>query len=150
MGDASVHDLDGGWEQDFPRYSPAQLFALVSDIESYPGFVPGCVATRILERGETVWLVDNVFGFGPFRRRFTTRAELDAPNGLLITSSDDPWRSFRLSWRLEPLTEGCRLICSFALGFRSATIGALAPLVMAEMDRRIIAAFEKRAAALYG
>jgi coenzyme Q-binding protein COQ10 len=143
--------LSGGWERDFPQYRPAQLFALVADIERYPRFVPGCVATRILARDGPLWTVDNVFGFGPLRSRFTTLAEIEAPHFLRITSSDGPWRQFALTWRLDPQgADGCRLGCAFAVTFRSRPLAALARLGQGEMDQRIIAAFEKRAKSLYG
>jgi coenzyme Q-binding protein COQ10 len=135
---------------DFPRYSAAQLFALASDIEKYPHFVPGCVAARIVEKGETRWRVDNVFAVGPMRYRFTSIADVDPDNALDIRSSEGPWKSFRLSWRFTELAEGCRVGCRFAVEFRSGVLAAVAHFVTQATERRIMAAFEKRARALYG
>ncbi|HAD48402.1 MAG TPA: ubiquinone-binding protein, partial [Idiomarina sp.] len=33
-------------------YSAQQMFDLVNDIESYPQFVPGCVASRVREQSD--------------------------------------------------------------------------------------------------
>ena len=33
-------------------YSPAEMFALVDDIERYPEFLPWCNATQVLARGD--------------------------------------------------------------------------------------------------
>ncbi|PKU25385.1 type II toxin-antitoxin system RatA family toxin [Telmatospirillum siberiense] len=140
----------GGWELAFPRYTPAQLFALASDIESYPFFVPGCVAARIIERRDNLWRVDNVFAFGPVRHRFISHAELNPPDGLEITSTDGPWKSFRLSWQFAPLEEGCQLGCRFAAEFRSGVVATIASLGQHGAERRIMGAFERRAKALYG
>lgn len=142
--------LVGGWELDFPRYTPAQLFALASDIESYPFFVPGCVATRIIERRDNLWRVDNVFAFGPVRHRFISHAELNPPDGLDIVSTDGPWKSFRLSWRFASLDEGCKLGCHFSAEFRSGVVATLASFGQHGAERRIMGAFERRAKALYG
>lgn len=142
--------LVGGWELAFPLYTPAQLFVLASDIESYPFFVPGCVATRIIERRDNSWRVDNVFAFGPVRHRFISIAEVNAPEGLDITSTDGPWKSFSLEWRFTPLAEGCLLTCRFSAEFRSGVVATIASLGQHGAERRIMSAFERRAKALYG
>ena len=139
----------GGWRRTFPRLSSAQLFALVSDIESYPAFVPGCLHARIVERGETVWKVENVFGFGPVRSRFMSRAELDPPHRLDITSREEPWRDFRMNWRFEDADAGCRLSCALALVFRSPLLARVAHLASGELERGVVSAFERRARWVY-
>jgi coenzyme Q-binding protein COQ10 len=140
----------GGWQLFFPNYTPAQLFALASDIESYPFFVPGCVAARITERRDNLWHVENVFAFGPVRHRFASRAELNPPEGLEITSTDGPWKFFRLNWQFAPEEKGCQLACNFTADFRSGVLAAVAAISQNGAERRIMAAFERRAKALYG
>jgi coenzyme Q-binding protein COQ10 len=139
------------WRMRFPVYSAEQLFALVADIESYPQFVPGCVATRILERrNDGTWLVDNVFGFGPLRSRFHTTAHFDAPRRLEIVSQDGPWRRFAMLWRFTPEDEGCRADVDVEVAFRSALLATLARTGLPSTEPRIIRAFEERAKRLYG
>ena len=141
----------GGWDREFPTFTPAQLFLLVSDIEKYPLFIPGCIATRILDRGEGHWRVDNLFTFGPVRSRFTTYSEFEAPRWLDVTSRDGPWSSLRLAWRFSPGSSGgCRVSCRFAAQFRSRLLSALASVGLAEAERLFIRGFESRAHSLYG
>ena len=140
----------GGWRRDFPRFSPEQLFALVSDIERYPEFVPCCLKARVVERGPTVWKVENVFGFGPVRRRFMSHAELEPPHRLDITSREDPWRDFRMLWRFQEFGTGCRLYCALSMVFRSPFLAGLAQFASGELERTIVTAFERRAEAVYG
>ena len=141
----------GGWDRLFQAYQPGQLFSLISNIESYPGFIPGCVATRVLERiGDETLRVDNVFGFGPVRSRFTTKAVLRPPEGLHISSNDGPWHDFSLAWTLAPEGPGCRVGCRYAARFRSLILAKMAQIGLPEMERATIAAFEQRARALYG
>lgn len=143
--------VSGGWHLSFPRYSPEQLYSLVSAIEDYPAFVPGCIATRILDRQGQDWRVDNLFGFGPLRSRFESRARLDPPRSLEVSSENGPWKSFRLHWLLAPdAGGGCRLDCRFEAEFRSSMLAALAKIALPESERRTIAAFEARAALLFG
>jgi len=145
-----MNRLSGDWHLSFPRYSPDQLFRLVSTIEDYPAFVPGYVATRILEKRDGDWRVDNVFGFGPLRSRFESRARFEAPLWLEVTSEDGPWRSFRLRWTLTPEGQGCGLDCRFEGVLRSPMLAALARIALPETERRTISAFERRAALLFG
>jgi coenzyme Q-binding protein COQ10 len=138
------------WKREFPRFKPEQLFALVSDVESYPIFMPGCMSARILEKNERIWRVENVFGVGPIRRRFLCIAELDPPRAIDISSNDELWRAFQLSWRFEPCGIGCRVSCASSIAFRSPRLAALARASQGVMEDSIMAAFEARAFTLFG
>jgi coenzyme Q-binding protein COQ10 len=137
------------WKREFPRFTPEQMFALVSDVESYPIFMPGCVSARIIEKNERTWRVDNVYGIGPVRRHFLSIAQLDPPRAINISSNDELWRDFHMSWRFEPCGSGCRVSCTSFAEFRSPVLAALARISESEMEDRIIAAFEARARALF-
>ncbi len=121
------------------------LFAIVADVERYPEFVPGSLSARILERRPGRWVVDNVFGFGPLRSQFRSIAEPDWPNALTIHSHDGPWREFLIRWRFHAEGGGCLLSCEATLDFRSPLLASLASLAAAEVERRVIAAFQTRA-----
>ncbi len=148
---AGGNGVVGQWRADFPAHAPEALFAIAADIESYPRFVPWCIATRILARHPDHWRCDNLFGTGPVRLRFHTRAEFDPPKAIDITSGDGPFRDFRLSWRFLPLApSGCRVECGFAMTFRRDLLGLLARVSLPEVERRILNAFRARAETLQG
>ena len=139
------------WRMRFPAYSAEQLFALAADIESYPNFMPGCVATRVVERrADGTWLVDNVFGFGPLRPRFRSTARPQAPERLEIVSQDGPWKRFAMTWTFTPEGDGCAVDLEVEVAFRSAMLAALARTGLPAAEPRIIHAFEERAKRLYG
>ncbi len=73
-------------------FSAAELFQIAVDVVSYPDFLPFCIAAKILKRDGNELRVDNIFGLGPLRSRFKTRARLDEPHGIVITSSEPPFR----------------------------------------------------------
>ena len=134
----------------YPQFRPSDLFGLVADIESYPAFVPGCLKTRVLSRRDNVLLVDNVFGAGPLRQKFTSRATLDSPDKLCITSDNGVWRRFRMDWRFESVGNGCRLSCDMELEFLSGLLNAVAPFAAPDVESRILRAFELRAEKILG
>jgi coenzyme Q-binding protein COQ10 len=137
------------WKREFPRFTPEQLFALVSDVENYPLFMPGCLSARIVEKNERIWRVENVFGVGPIRRRFLSIAKLDPPRAIEISSNDELWRDFRVYWRFDPCGRGCYVSCATSAVFRSPLLAALAKISEAEMEDRVITAFEARARILF-
>lgn len=141
----NVAPLYRQWNRLFAGCDAEMLFAIVADVERYPEFVPGCLSAQILERQPSRWVVDNVFGFGPLRNRFLSLAEFDPPNTLTISSRDGPWHEFLIQWRFLPQSGGCSLSCEATLDFRSPLLAALANLAAAEVERRVIAAFQSRA-----
>jgi coenzyme Q-binding protein COQ10 len=147
------HTGDAGadhWEREFPHYTPEQLFSLVSDIESFPIFMPGCLDAHIVEKGERFLRVENVFGVGPMHSRFLSTAELDPPHRIDISSSDGPWQHFHMCWQFLPSGTGCRVACTSSLEFRSPLLAALARFSRRETEDRIIEAFKARARILFG
>lgn len=143
--------VSGRLAADFPAYSTAQLFALAADIESYPHFIPWCRRARILARDGDVWEVDNHFGAGPVDAGFRTRALVEAPHRLEITSDQPPFRHFRLEWRFADRPGGgCRVEAEYDLSLRSPLLHGLAHFAMPEASRKILARFRDRAAELYG
>ncbi len=136
--------ISRSWERHFPDRDPGSVFSIVADIERYPEFVPGCLAARIVQRGTAQWTVDNLFGFGPARTRFSSIARLDPPAVLTISSRDGPWRDFRVNWRFRAENGGCLLSCHAHLDFRSTLIATMASVAAGEIERRIAAAFDTR------
>jgi coenzyme Q-binding protein COQ10 len=138
----------------YPRYSPEHLFGLAADIESYPLFVPGCRRARIVSREgdarEQALTVENMFGFGPLNQPFRTNAILKPPRELVIVSRDGPWRLFSMDWRFQPERGGCLLSCEVTLDFSSRMLNLLASLAAADVERQVLAAFERRAEKLFG
>jgi coenzyme Q-binding protein COQ10 len=137
------------WKREFPRFTPEQLFALVSDVENYPLFMPGCLSAHIVEKNERIWRVENVFGVGPIRTRFLSIAKLDPPRAIEISSNDELWREFRVFWRFDPCGSGCCVSCASSAVFRSPLLATLAKISEAEMEDRVVTAFEARARTLF-
>ncbi|CAA7621818.1 Oligoketide cyclase/lipid transport protein [Candidatus Terasakiella magnetica] len=143
--------LSGGWRVDFPHHDCDKLFALAVDIESYPRFLPWCRSARIRHHDGNVLQVENRFGAGPLQINFRSRAVLDRPHSLEITSSDGPFHSFALTWRFEPLgTTGGRVVAQYRMELRSGLMQSLAHLSLGEIERRVVRNFTERVRAVYG
>ena len=141
-------------------HSPGKLYALVADIESYPEFLPWCLAARNNRReatptGEIVWS-DLVIGFKLVRERFTSKVTLtpgttDAPPRIDVEYVDGPLRYLHNHWVFVATGDGgCEIDFYVDFEFRSRLLQRLIGALFHEAVTRMVRAFEKRADALYG
>jgi coenzyme Q-binding protein COQ10 len=132
-------------------YTPDQMFDLVADVGRYQEFLPWVVATRIRERGERMLLADLIVGFGPLRETFTSRVTLARPGAIDVDYIDGPLKRLHNSWQFRPDGRGGTLVDFMVdFTFHSRSFEAIAGRMFGEAVRRMVAAFEARAAALYG
>lgn len=132
-------------------FRPDQLYDLVIDIERYPEFLPWCVAARILTRAEGELTAELAIGFKGIRESFISRVTHDrAARAIDVSYEDGPFRYLVNRWRFEPAEAGCLLDFHVDFAFRSRLLEALIGKLFDEAVRRMVRAFETRAAALYG
>ncbi|MBC7143264.1 MAG: type II toxin-antitoxin system RatA family toxin [Rhodobacteraceae bacterium] len=137
-------------------YTARQMYDLVADVGRYPEFLPWTAAARIRSRtprddGAEVMEADLVISFKVFRERFGSRVTL-WPGELKIDTEylDGPFRFMRANWTFRDRAEGgCEVSFFVDFEFRSAILQKLIGMVFDEAMRRVVRAFEARAAALY-
>lgn len=85
------------------------VFDMAADIERYPEFMPGWIAAKILRREGNVCVAHQVLGLGPLHVEFDSRAVLERPWRIDVTSVDALFRRYALSWRIVSQPPGCRV-----------------------------------------
>lgn len=141
-------------------YTPEQMFALVSDVEKYPEFLPWTAACRVRSRRPApngapdaeMIEADLVISFRVFREKFGSRVTL-RPSELRVDVEyiDGPFRYLNNHWAFERNADGSTTIDFFVdFEFKSRMLQTLVGLVFEEAVRRLVRAFEQRAEALYG
>ena len=131
-------------------YSCEQLFDLVADVGRYPQFLPWCVGARVRSRTEGELLADLTIGFGPFRESFASRVTLTRPGLIRVRYEKGPFRYLNNSWEFTPEPQGCRVDFHVDFEFRSRILQAAIGVVFLEAVRRMVNAFLRRAAEVYG
>lgn len=127
-------------------YAPEQLFDLVADVESYPEFLPWCLALRVVGRDGRGILAEMTVGFGPFRERFASRVSLSPKKRIDVAYLDGPFRRMANRWLFLPAGDGCELDFFIDFEFRSRLLrGVVEPLFHGAVQR-MVRAFEDRAA----
>lgn len=132
-------------------HAPEQLFDLVADVGRYPEFLPWVVATRIRDRTPAGFTADMVVGFRMLRERFTSRVTLDRPRLVHVDYVTGPLKYLKNDWGFRPAPEGGTIV-DFAVEFefRNPLFQKVAGAFFHEAFRSMVAAFERRACALYG
>ena len=132
-------------------YSAEQMFDLVADVDKYPEFLPWVVATRVRRDSETSMTADMLVGFKALREKFTSKVEKDRPNQIDVHYVDGPLRDLDNRWTFTPTADGgCEIFFCVDFAFKSKMFEALAGQYVDRAFRKMVAAFEERAAQLYG
>ena len=131
-------------------YSAQQMFDMVADVGRYGEFLPWVVATRVKSDDGREMIADMLVGFKMLREKFTSRVIKDAPGSLTVHYMDGPMRDLDNRWLFRDVPEGCELEFSVSFTFRNPLFEKLAGQYFDKAFRKMVAAFEERAAVLYG
>ena len=137
-------------------YTAQQMYDLVADVGAYPDFLPWTAAARIKSREDKgdheVMDADLVISFKVFRERFTSRVVLwPGPMKIDTEYLDGPFEFMKSNWHFEDAGEGrCKVHFFVDFEFKNMVLQKIIGVVFNEAMQRVVRAFEKRAAALYG
>ena len=131
-------------------FTCTQVFDIAADIERYPDFMPWWIAASIVRRQDDTCDVEQVLGRGPVRVRFASRAVLQRPQRIEISSRDPQFRQLELVLRVLPDPQaGCRLAITLQLQLQSVWLQHLVRGLLARTMDEVVAAYEARAHQLY-
>lgn len=135
-------------------YSPAQMYALVTDVASYPQFLPWCDKTQVLQQDDTGMTAEVGIAFGGIRQSFTTRNTHTAPSQVDMQLLKGPFSNLDGQWLFLPVGDGSqqasKVELSLRYGFSSTTLGAVVGPVFEKIAATLVDAFVKRAQQVYG
>ena len=137
-------------------YSATQMYDLVADVASYPQFLPWNSAARITSRtpitGGEMMEADLVISFKVFRERFASRVMLYPDDRRIDTEYlDGPFKHMKSTWGFKDREGGgCDVEFFVDFEFRNAILQGIIGIVFNDAMQRIVRAFERRAAVLYG
>jgi ribosome-associated toxin RatA of RatAB toxin-antitoxin module len=132
-------------------FTPKEMFDLVSDIESYPRFLPWCRGARVLSRD-----IDEVraridFAVGGMTKSFTTRNRHQVNKMIEMHLIDGPFSRLDGFWRFDPLgKEGSKIALFLEYGFSSRMLGLAVGPIFGQIANSLVDAFQQRAVETYG
>jgi coenzyme Q-binding protein COQ10 len=132
-------------------YSPEQMFDLVADVGRYGEFLPWVSAVRVRSNSDTQMVADLIVGFKGLRESFTSRVEKQRPGHIRVDYLEGPLKHLNNDWKFRPDGKGgCLVDFCVDFAFKNRVFEMLAGQVFDRALRKMINAFEERAARLYG
>lgn len=132
-------------------YTPAQMFALVEDIERYPQFVPWVASARLVERTATEVIGQLEMERSGFREKFTTRNLLEPPYRMGLKLVDGPFKVLEGRWSFDPLGDrGTKIGLAIQFEFSNPMLSLMLSKTFEKSCAQLVDAFVARAKQVYG
>ncbi len=131
-------------------YSAARMFELVDDVEHYPEFLPWCGGAQAVR--EASRRQDRAHRHRLSRRQGALhhRQRQSAPESIVITLKDGPFRHLHGEWRFRALAEdACKVEFELAYEFSTHLLETVVGPVFSHIANTFIDAFVRRAEAVY-
>ncbi|TCV92185.1 SRPBCC family protein [Biostraticola tofi] len=131
-------------------YSSEQMFALVNDIGSYPEFIPGCTASRVLGKEGNELTAQMAVSKAGISKTFTTRNVITDNQSIVMRLVEGPFQSFAGGWRFTTLSpEACKVEFDLTFEFKNKLIELAFGHIFKEMANSMVQAFTQRAKEVY-
>ncbi|MEE4315472.1 type II toxin-antitoxin system RatA family toxin [Erythrobacter dokdonensis] len=132
-------------------YSAEQMFDLVADVARYGEFLPWVIATRVRSNSDTEMVADMVVGFKAIRESFTSRVTKERPRVIKVHYVDGPLSDLDNVWTFREIdAHTCEIDFLVEFTFRNRLFEKIAGQYFDKAFRKMVEAFENRAAELYG
>ena len=137
-------------------FSAEEMFALVTDVSSYPEFLPWCDKTSIVSQDATGMVAEIGMALGGFHKSFTTRNLHSQGRQVKLSLIDGPFKQLDGTWDFYPLEQegssemqrACRVELTLHYSFESM-FGALVGPLFDKIAATLIDAFVQRAEKVY-
>lgn len=132
-------------------YTPAEMFALVSDVDAYPQFLPWCSAARIQWReGDEVKACIEM-AKGSLQKSFTTHNRHQLNKMIEMRLIDGPFKRLEGYWRFDPLGDkACKVSLDLEFEFATRMLSLMVGPVFSQIANTLVDAFQQRAVQVYG
>lgn len=129
-------------------YPASLMYAVVSDVEKYPQFLPWVVALRVLSRRNDGMSAEMAVGYGGLRERYTSDIKLTpAIHRIDVTQTSGPFKVLENHWQFTDHADGqgCDVTFSILFEFKSRLLHSVAGAKFEKVMLKMADAFEARA-----
>ena len=131
-------------------HTPAQMYALVADIEHYPDYLPWCPKTIIKDRTETNVIASVYIEYLKVKTQFTTQNINTINESINMHLVDGPFKELIGEWIFRPLgTDGCKISFNLQYKFSNAILEKLIGPMFEYVSKNIVDCFVKQAKIQY-
>ncbi len=132
-------------------FTPAQMFALVADLERYPDFGPWVSKAQVLERGDDYVIGRLEMHRSGTREAFTTRNTMRHPERIDMQLVEGPFKTLSGLWTFEDIAgRGCNVSLKMQFEFSNPLLALLLSRTFEKSCSDLVDAFVARARDVYG
>ena len=132
-------------------YPAQQLFDLVSDIESYPDYMDGCIGARVLRREDNVVEARLDLSRAGVSQSFSTRNRSEAPHLIELELLEGPFDHFEGRWSFRQLGDAaCKVSLDLQFRMQGGLLGVAAGKLFESVASTLVDTLGARARQLYG
>jgi coenzyme Q-binding protein COQ10 len=134
-------------------FSPAEMFSVVADVDSYEEFVPWCQKSCVTRRlGSGKYEASLVVGFQMFREEYTSVVTVQEPFIVHSEAADSTvFNHLVTRWELKPGPNASTSWVTFTIdfSFKNVIYAQTASLFFDHVASKMISAFDKRCETIY-
>jgi ribosome-associated toxin RatA of RatAB toxin-antitoxin module len=135
-------------------YSAEEMYALVTDVASYPRFLPWCDHANVKSEDDAGMTAEIGIAFAGVRQSFTTRNLHTPAREVAMQLVDGPFSRLDGRWQFVPMSDPSQRACRVALrlqyGFGNIALARVVGPVFDRIAASLVDAFVKRAEQVYG
>jgi ribosome-associated toxin RatA of RatAB toxin-antitoxin module len=138
-------------------YSAHEMYTLVTDVPSYPQFLPWCERAEVLETSAKSMTARLNLSYGGVRHAFTTRNDHDPDRSVVVTLVDGPFSVLDGTWLFRPLatppgdaSQASRVQLDLRYAFTSKALESVVSPVFDRIANTFVDSFVQRAEQVYG
>ena len=134
-------------------YSAAEMFALVTDVASYPQFLPWCDKASVIEENAAGMTAKVGLSMAGLSQSFTTRNVHVKDRKVSLELVDGPFSKLDGHWDFTPVgnnnERASKVVFSLSYDFDNVALAALVGPVFDKVAGSLVDAFVKRALQIY-
>ena len=137
-------------------YTPAEMYALVTDVERYPAFLPWCSSAEVLSNDDGGMTARLGLSYMGVRQAFTTRNDHVPDTSVVVQLVDGPFSLLDGTWLFKPLggtgdqPQACKIEFDMRYAFASGALERVVSPVFDRVANTFVDSFVQRAEAVYG
>jgi len=132
-------------------YTTNEMYALVNDIESYPAFLPWCIAAKILSKKEESLIATLSLAMGKIKQSFTTENTMLEGSRIDMRLIEGPFKHLSGYWKFNPEDEhSCHIQLHMNYEFKNKIIKYALGKVFYIVIDTMVESFVQRAQHIYG
>lgn len=132
-------------------YSDHEMYLLVSDIASYPQFLPWCGGANVVSEDEDTVIAAITIAYSGVHKTFTTRNLLQKDKMMEMQLVEGPFRHLHGFWRFTALDlQACKISLDLEFEVANRLLAAVLTPMFSKIASELVEGFHRRAIALHG